>query len=355
MSWGDKKEEESYCRDMMIDFGFSFFSIDRELTYLLIALLFDGATRLLIPDFRDRMAPLAGFVAGITGFMQQKLNRDYREEKTLFMRGVVALVLILLFSYGAALVIDRLIAVHPRGQILSVLILFSCLNVTMPWSASPQIIKGLRQKNIIMADLMAVLKRRRVTRDIQLKNPDPHAVSRAVIEATARSFDRGLMSTAFWYCVPALLGYSGIVTVLMATAVTEVNRTVTKDDKKNGFTLAFVTLDTVIHYIPARLGALLLWIAMFFTPQVNPFTALSCLVKQSHKHSSSNAGWPISIIAGGLHIALATGEAKQKWIGPEKASAKIGIKEIRHALTLHYVAFIVAVLLLSVSLFLSLG
>lgn len=106
---------------MMIELGFPTFPIDRELTILLIALLLDGTTRLLFPDFRDRMAPIGGVIAAASRFMQQKLNREYRESGILFVRGSIALVILLGLSYGAACVVDMLTTFHPRGQILSVL------------------------------------------------------------------------------------------------------------------------------------------------------------------------------------------------------------------------------------------
>ncbi len=339
----------------MTEFSLGFFPVERELTILLIALLIDGTTRLLLSNFRDRIAPLGGLVASVTGFVANKLNRDYRAQKILFFRGCLALVLLLGLSYGAALLISRLVEFHPRGQILSVLVIFSCLGVTKPWNLAPELIRLLRQKNSVMADIRSVLKRRQVRIDPSYKNFDQYAAARIIIEIIAQSFDRGLMRVAFWYCVPALFGYNGLVTAIMATAISEMAQITFLSEKNSSFSIPFQTLDDIVHFIPARLSAILLGIGMIFSPKMNPFKAIHCLLDQAHHHKSLNAGWGAAIMAGGLGVALASGLSKHKWIGFKSSSAKVGWQNIRHALTFHYITFVLALLILSTSLFLSLA
>lgn len=103
-------------------------------------------------------------------------------------------------------------------------------------------------------------------------------------------------------------------------------------------------MDDLVQYIPARITALLLWIASLFVPKTLPLAAISTSIREAGKTASPNAGWPMAAFAGALRISLG-GPRKQAdaviedaWIG--QGTAKVNRHHYRRAQVLFAFAVI---------------
>ena len=112
-----------------------------------------------------------------------------------------------------------------------------------------------------------------------------------------------------------------------------------KNDKYLYFGRVSAISDDIFNYIPARLTALFMVLAAFFTG-FDPKNAWRIYKRDRHNHASPNSAHPESACAGALHIQLA-GDAyyfgtlyKKKTIGDD--DRQIEAADIRYAAKLMY-------------------
>jgi adenosylcobinamide-phosphate synthase len=122
---------------------------------------------------------------------------------------------------------------------------------------------------------------------------DESAVARAAIESAAENFSDGVVAPVFWF---VLAGLPGIVAYkLVNTADSMIGH---RNERYAQFGWAAARLDDVMNYIPARLAAGLIALAMA-APE-----ALDVMRADAGHHRSPNAGWPEAAMAGALGVAL---------------------------------------------------
>lgn len=122
---------------------------------------------------------------------------------------------------------------------------------------------------------------------------DESAVSRAAIESAAENFSDGVVAPVFWFL---LAGLPGIVAYkLVNTADSMIGY---RNEKYLEFGWAAARLDDVMNYIPARISAGLIALAMASTD------AIRVVREDAGRHRSPNAGWPEGAMAGALGVAL---------------------------------------------------
>lgn len=118
-------------------------------------------------------------------------------------------------------------------------------------------------------------------------------VARGAIESAAENLSDGVIAPAFWYLVgglPGLLVYKAVNTAdSMIGHLTERHRE---------FGWAAARFDDLMNLVPARLTALLLALSHGW---LDPRPVL----RDAPRHRSPNAGWPESVLAPILNVALA--------------------------------------------------
>jgi adenosylcobinamide-phosphate synthase len=123
---------------------------------------------------------------------------------------------------------------------------------------------------------------------------DEAGVSRAGIETLAESLSDGVVAPAFWF---ALAGLPGIVVYkVVNTADSMIGH---RTARHESFGWAAARLDDVMNYIPARITAFLLKLA---APAA--FGHNEAIRRDALGHLSPNAGWPETVMAYGLGVAL---------------------------------------------------
>lgn len=159
---------------------------------------------------------------------------------------------------------------------------------------------------------------------------DEAGVSRASIESLAENYSDGVVAPVFW---ALFLGLPGIIAYKMLnTADSMIGH---RTPRHLHFGMAAARLDDVANYIPARIAALLLWLAALGR-------GAAIIIRDSRQHRSPNAGYPEAAMAGALGLKLSgprvyDGKAEDApWIGTGRTEASP--TDIRAALRLYVIA-----------------
>ncbi len=171
-----------------------------------------------------------------------------------------------------------------------------------------------------------------VGRDTQ--NLDFQQITKAVVETIAENTSDGVIAPMLFMLLggaPLGMLYKGVNTLDSMVGY--------KNDKYLYFGRVSAISDDIFNYIPARLTALFMVLAAFFTG-FDPKNAWRIYKRDRHNHASPNSAHPESACAGALHIQLA-GDAyyfgtlyKKKTIGDD--DRQIEAADIRYAAKLMY-------------------
>jgi adenosylcobinamide-phosphate synthase len=128
---------------------------------------------------------------------------------------------------------------------------------------------------------------------------DEAGVSRAAIETLAESTSDGVVAPLFWL---VLLGLPGIALYkAINTADSMIGH---RNERSRDYGWAAARQDDLVNWIPARLTAVLVTAACFFTPHASPGKAWATARSDAKKHASPNAGWPEAAFAGAQGFTL---------------------------------------------------
>lgn len=123
---------------------------------------------------------------------------------------------------------------------------------------------------------------------------DEAGVARAAIESLAENASDGIVAPLFWgalFGLPGILGYKAINTLDSMIGH--------RSERHEAFGWAAARIDDVANFIPARLTGFL-----FVLLASRRSEALSCMMRDAHRHRSPNAGWPEAAMAGALGVRL---------------------------------------------------
>jgi adenosylcobinamide-phosphate synthase len=317
------------------------------LSAILLALLVDIGLRLL-PQARDRIAPLLGLPARLAASLNRRLNRKERTYNTRYNRGIFTLIVVLSFGLIFGLVLE-IISKQPLP--IEPVIWFLCFQVTFPWTAGTELLKTQDVNGGLQ-----VLERREVHVLVPSTKPDRHAIARMFIEATATCLHRGYLSPVLWAIFIRLFNGPAILVAVLIVTLLEAERVlVTQETKNTPFVAPIEWAEAIINFVPARIAAFLWALGAFFTPGAKPFTALRAMFVQSAAHRTVNSGWPVAAVAGALNIALPGGKKRDLWVGAANATAKAEPRDISRAIFLHAVTLSLTILILAAMLLLSIG
>jgi adenosylcobinamide-phosphate synthase len=301
------------------------------LLLLLGALALDLIVADLAAMFEVVPHPVA-LVGRAIGWFDLRLNREWRDDRTRLMRGVVTVSVLVAGAAAAGYVIADVLRDLDFGWLIELLLVAVLL----------------AQRSLFehVADVADALYRRGLEGGREavshIVGRDPHAldeagVVRAAIESLVENFSDAVVAPVLWY---ALLGLPGLF----------VYKTVNTLDSMIGhrtprylhFGWAAARLDDLLNLAPARLAGMLLTAAALLTPHAHAGPALRIMLRDAGKHRSPNAGWPEAATAGALDLALAGprryhGETvEEPWLGDGRAAATI--EDIGRALRLYAVA-----------------
>jgi adenosylcobinamide-phosphate synthase len=298
---------------------------------LLLALAVDLAFGDMPVVFRFLPHPVVIVGRGI-GFFDRRLNREGRSDAARQFRGVITLVVLV----GLAAALGWLVAEYLRV-------------VHYAWAIEALLVGVLLAQRSLLEHVAAVGRAlqaeglqggREAVAKIVGRDPeslDEYGVVRAAIESLFENFSDGVIAPAFWYL---LLGLPGLFAY--KTANTLDSMIGHRSPKYLYFGWAAARFDDTLNWIPARLTALLIWLAALVLPGAHVGAAIRTTLADAGKHRSPNAGWPEAAAAGALGLALGGPRRyigtvmNEPWLGEGRARGTI--VDIGAALKLYFAA-----------------
>lgn len=314
-------------RDLAPGFGIDWVAGPGAALLLLFALALDW----LIGDPRWLPHPVRAMGAA-TSFLDRKLNRPARGERTLVVRGLITALAIGGGSAGIGAALSAIAAAIPYGWAIEVVLAAMMLAQRDLFDHVRRVGVALRREGLA-GGRKAV--GHIVGRDVAVL--DEHGVARAAIESCAESYGDGVVAPAFWYL---LLGLPGLFAF---KAISTMDSMIGHDTPRHrAFGMAAARLDDAVNWIPARLAGALLALAALFVPGGSARQGFRIMLRDHGKHRSPNAGWTEAAAAGALGLALMGprrygGEVSaDPWLGDGRARATAA--DIRRTLYLHVAA-----------------
>lgn len=172
-------------------------------------------------------------------------------------------------------------------------------------------------------------------------------IAGAALESLAENASDGVIAPLFWgaiFGLPGLAAYKAINTLDSMIGH--------KSRRYRDFGRFSARLDDVSNWLPARLSAVLIWLAG------GRACSIRVLALQAQQHRSPNAGWPESAMAFALGISLSgprvydEGISEEPWLNPDGASP--GAAELQQGLVIYADAMAWTVVLLILAAWLDL-
>jgi adenosylcobinamide-phosphate synthase len=296
------------------------------------------------PDrlFRAIGHPVTWF-GWLISFLDRSLNHAADSDAGRRLRGVAALLVIVMAPAAIAFGIETLLAVLPAG-FLATAVLASALPSQRSLASHVRAVADALDTGGLPAGRKAVSMI--VGRDPE--KLDEAGVGRAAIESLAENFSDGIVAPAFWTAVGGLAG--GVAYKAANTADSMIGH---RTPRHEAFGWAAARFDDLVNLPASRLTALLIVLAAFIVRGASPGNAWRAVWRDAGNHRSPNAGWPEAAMAGALGLALAGprsygGVMVDDVFMGEGGRRDAGSADIRRALSLYWVADMLLVGLLGV-------
>jgi adenosylcobinamide-phosphate synthase len=228
------------------------------------------------------------WMGSLIALLDRKLNTG-----TSRLRGVLALILLLLATAAVTLPLTLLLRALPFGWVIEALLATSLLAQKSLHDAVAAVATAVRR---------SLPEGRTAVSHIVGRDPeslDEPGVARAAIESLAESTSDGVVAPLFWLLIGGLPG------IALYKAVNTADSMIGhKTERHLAFGWAAARFDDLLNLLPARLSALLIAAGAAFVKDAHPEAAWSTALNDARKHESPNAGWPEAATAGALGFAL---------------------------------------------------
>jgi adenosylcobinamide-phosphate synthase len=298
---------------------------------LLLALGIDLAFGDMAVVFRYLPHPVA-IVGQAIGFFDRRLNREGRSDAARQFRGAATVVVLVGSAAALGWLVQEYLGVVHYAWIIEALLVAVLLAQRSLFEHVAAVGKALQAEGLAAGrDAVAKI----VGRDPE--SLDEHGVARAAIESLFENFSDGVIAPAFWYL---LLGLPGLFAY--KTANTLDSMIGHRSPRYLYFGWAAARFDDGLNWIPARLTAVLVWLAALVLPGAHALGSVRTTLADAKKHRSPNAGWPEAAAAGTLGLALGgprrylSTVMNEPWLGDGRARATVA--DIGSALTLYIAA-----------------
>lgn len=308
-------------------------TLDLHLAIALIALAVDAAIGYPAFLFRRLRHPVV-WMGALLGLLERHLNRGGRRR----LKGIAALLLLLLAVGGATAWISAALRALPFGFVLEALLAAALIAQRSLHDHVADVARALEtdaQRGGEPAAGRAAVAR------IVGRDPaslDRAGVARAAVESLAENFSDGIVAPVFWLAVGGLPGIALYKAINTADSMIG-HRTA----RYAAFGWAAARLDDLVNLPASRLAGLLLVLAALLARGTGAARAAWRVMRRDAPgHRSPNAGWPEAAMAGALGLRLAGprlyGGARvdDPWLG--EGTADLGAADIRRALALYRLA-----------------
>ena len=252
--------------------------------YILIAFTAAVILDSLIGDPYSMPHPIRLFGNSIA-FVEKHLNKGENRK----LKGAVAWLLLVGTTVGCFFILDFILSGYTIAWTI-----FTAAFIYYGLSARCLIDEGLKVERILnTGDIEGARKQLSMIVGRDTANLNPTQIRSAVVETLSENLSDGVVAPLFFFAiggVPAMMLYKMINTLDSMVGY--------KNDRYYHFGYVSAKMDDVANYIPARLTALLMVCVTF------SWRGVRFVRKYSNKHSSPNAGYPESALAGIIDCRL---------------------------------------------------
>lgn len=319
------------------------------ISVLLLVLIGQFLLGVLLPGQSHRPPWVWWFAQNLTEALRQKLDRPNRTKNALRVRGGISLAFILLVAWGIATLSFRISESVPYGWISMLLLVWGSVNIMTVW----RLLRGItaiedlktlprNKKTDALSDLTGLV----------LKTSDPHTVARAALLYTCRALSLFVVGTVMAFALFGPVGLMFYVFIMSTGREMDFGKR-----PRSAFFLPLYMFQVVVDFIPARITALLIYVAAIITPTARPGQSLQVVFDGSQRFPGLNFSVPIKAFAGATGASLGGGLNYQSgdqvvypWIGHETATAKASLAEVKRGFVLHIYATVFVILALLIGL-----
>lgn len=271
------------------------------------------------------------------GLVRKSYNVD-RTVASLQFRGALLLTLYLLLM-GSIAAVALLVRAHFHlGGYIDPILLSLTLSGGATWSALIKLDHALRKDEKVSKGSFYQVA---VSTRSNLNSTDDHGIVRVGVGFVAASFDKGCVAPLFWY----LLG--GLPAAYLYCGIAAARWSLSKDGFAKGIGTLALKLEQAFGFLPQVLSALLLMLAALMTPAAALSRAALGLFRQGAKTPYAEGGLPLTAVAWGLNVSLGGpvedvdgSTLKRSWVGPPSSTARLGRTDLRRAIYLSMMAYV---------------
>lgn len=245
------------------------------------------------PALLARIGHPVMWIGNLLNWLEGRLWKPDQSAQQRRTRGIVAMVLVLAVTLAVTQAVQHMLRGLPLGWVLEIVL-------ATPFLAQKEL--GRAVQAVADALLTSLQAGRDAVSHIVGRDPqqlDTAGVSRAAVETLAESTSDGVVAPWFWlvlFGLPGIAAYKAI-----NTADSMIGH---RNERYQDYGWAAARLDDLVNLIPARISAVLITLACFFTPGASPSGAWQAATRDAMKHRSPNSGWPEAAFAGALGLSL---------------------------------------------------
>lgn len=282
----------------------------------------------------------------VFGGFGDKLDKPARPAADLLFRGFIVFAVVVLVMAALAEAAKYIVTHFNVLGVMQALLVSLALTSGSVWFALLRFYFTLDKKDIKKGTYYAIARTARV----DLNATDEYGMTRLGMGLSVRALDKGLVAPVLWYLIgglTALYVYAGIAALAWRFG-------------QNGFTKGFggvaLGMEKLLGLIPSIFTAFLVTAASVLTPTAGIFRSIRSWMGSKGAASYAQGGLPLTALAWTLKVSLGgsvkdlQGRAqKQKWVGPEEATAKVEPYHMKRAFYITAMAQLVFVAALLVA------
>lgn len=309
----------------------------------LVAHLLIGA---LLPYRRQYRPAFWSMVHMLAGVMGRKLNRKARRSRELSGRGFFALLLLALLFFFADFFLKDAARSLGRSWLYALPLMAVTVSAMMPVKVLREIALRLTNKNDAAAGraLQPYVSE-------EMAQADAHTIARKGLEFGAVAFNRYLVAPGFYYLA---LGTGGLALYCVMIAAGEAWELLRSEHFS--FARAARLAEKLLDFIPAVISLFFFAVASLVVSGANGFRALKTAATQGARFHALARGILVAGMAGALGVTLGgptkyrgSGIPETQWIGPEHASARVTVGDLKRGRMLIFVSFLCVIAFLSLT------
>ncbi|MCT4562984.1 MAG: adenosylcobinamide-phosphate synthase CbiB [Maledivibacter sp.] len=238
--------------------------------------------------------PIRFIGKGISKF-EVFLRRFFKQEKELKLGGVILAIGIIGSTYLITFLTLTLLKnfSQPAAMVVETFMIFQILAAKSLSKESRKVYYPLKEEDIPGARKFLSYIVGRDTAGL-----DGEEITRATVETVAENISDGIIAPLVYIFIggaPLGMAYKAINTLDSMVGY--------KNDRYKDFGWASAKIDDIANFIPARLTGALITLSCIFL-RYDTKNSLNILIRDRKNHSSPNAGYPESAVAGALGIQL---------------------------------------------------